>query len=507
MKFLIFKGTMGPMKLAQLLSIYSELKWGESSHHDVVSLTADSRLVEKGSVFVAIRGVTVDSHHYIKGACEKGAIALIVEDTDFVPDLYKGAVVEVSNGRAALDQLASRFYGDPAEKIFCVGVTGTNGKTSIVYMVEEILKKFGWRVGVMGTVDHHLGDRHWKSALTTPDPVTLQKRLGEFLALRAQAVVFEVSSHALDQHRVDHIPFDTVVFSNLTRDHLDYHKDLDHYFRAKERLFAELPLSYQDRKTTAVINRDDPYGLKLGVAGGVRLWFYGEGGGEFQFKIVSEDFTGCRVELKTPRGEGEFHMPLPGRHNAYNAVAALAVGMSAGASLQVCCEALSSFRGVPGRLERVENSLGLFVFVDYAHTDDALRSVLSSLNQIRKRKGGDEKLITIFGCGGDRDRGKRPLMAKAAVEGSDTVFITTDNPRNEDPVSIINESLAAIPKELVDHSLFVEQDRKRAFSRAFEMAEPGDIVLIAGKGHESYQVIGSESFEFNDVAVAKDLLK
>ncbi|MCB0421531.1 MAG: UDP-N-acetylmuramoyl-L-alanyl-D-glutamate--2,6-diaminopimelate ligase [Bdellovibrionales bacterium] len=495
------------MKLAQLLSIFEELHWGADFDAEVFNVTVDSREVKKNSVYVAIRGTKVDGHTFLPQVAEKGAIALIVESKDLIPSSYKGAVVVTENSRSAIDQIASRFYGDPAEYMFCVGVTGTNGKTSITYMVEAIFKEFGWTTGVMGTVDHHLGDHVWKSHMTTPGPVELQKRLSEFRALHADAAVFEVSSHALDQHRVDHIPFNAIVFSNLSRDHMDYHKDFEDYFKAKERLFSEIPYKYKNRKTTAVINADDPYGLKIETAGGVRSWYYGEKRGDFRFEILDESFQGCRINVRTPRGEHVFTLPLTGRHNIYNCLAAITVGMSAGASLDVCCNAMEKFKGVPGRLEKVENDKGLHVFVDYAHTDDALTSVLKSLNSVRKKNLMDEKLITIFGCGGDRDKGKRPMMTKAALDQSDLVFITSDNPRSEDPMLIIKDCLKAVPEEMIDKTVFIEQDRKTALSRAFKMANVGDIVLIAGKGHEDYQIVGDQVLPFSDVLVAKELLK
>lgn len=495
------------MKLAQLLAIYPQLRWGDSSEKEVKSITADSRNVEPGSLYVAIRGTQADGHNFIGNAVESGAIALVVEDSELVPESFCGALVLVENSRRALDRLSARFFGDPAEEMFCVGITGTNGKTSVAYLVEKIFRKFGWKVGVMGTVDHHLEDHVWKSELTTPGPVVLQKRLSEFNALHAEASVFEVSSHALDQHRVDNIPFDAVVFTNLSRDHMDYHDNMDHYFHSKERLFSQIPQNFADRRTTAIINIDDPYGAQISLAGGVRAWYFGEGKGDYRFRILKESFGGCEVHVETPRGEGRFLLPLPGRHNVYNAIAALAVAMSANASLKVCCEALSEFEGVPGRLQRVDSGRDFFVFVDYAHTDDALQSVLESLNQVRRSSEDANRLITIFGCGGDRDRGKRPMMAKAAVAGSDIVFITSDNPRSEDPMAIIQDSLVAVPKELVDQSVFVEQDRRRAFARAFQMASAGDIVLIAGKGHEDYQIVGDQVLSFSDVEVAKELLK
>lgn len=499
------------MKLSQLLTIYSELHWGSSAEKEVRGITQDSRAVEPGFIFVAVKGLRSDGHHYLQEAVERGALALVVErDVAAAPQSclakYSGAKVRVANSRVALNELTSAFYGWPTRQAYCIGVTGTNGKTSIVYMIERILSEFGWKTGVLGTIDHHLGKQKWKTNLTTADAVSLQRRLAEMVSLGAKALTFEVSSHALDQNRIDAVPFDVAVFSNLTRDHLDYHHDMEHYFKAKQRLFLELIREEGGRRPVAIVNIDDSYGKRLEVSPRCRHWTYGRQQGDFQFKVKQQSFLGMELDFETPRGHQSATFPLVGLHNAYNLTAAIAAGLACGVSLDLCLQALSQFQGAPGRLERVDNQRGLNVFVDYAHTPDALRSVLVGLNLIRSQAGGANQIITVFGCGGNRDKGKRPLMAQEAMVASDLVVLTSDNPRDEDPLEIIEDALAVVPLQERDRSFFTEVDRRAAIQRAINMARSGDVILIAGKGHEDYQLIGDRRLDFSDVAVARELL-
>lgn len=494
------------MRLPQLLSIYPQLCWGQDPDHDVEGLTNDSRQVKNGFVYVAIRGHRQDGHQFLEAACAQGAIAVVVEDASAVPAHFKGAVVEVDSTRVALDQLAAHYFGRPAEQMFCVGVTGTNGKTSTTYMVEAVLGQFGWRTGVLGTINHHFGSRVWESQLTTPDALVLHKRLAEFRALGAEAAAFEVSSHALAQHRADALPFDVAVFTNLTRDHLDYHQNMENYFATKERLFREVLGRSPKAQLWAIINGDDPWARKLQVSDRARTWTYGQGAMDFRFHVRQQSFGGTVFNLKTPRGEIDVRLKLPGLHNVYNATAAMAVGLAAGASLATCEAAMAQFSGVPGRLQPVSNAQGFHVFVDYAHTDDALKSVLSALGEVRRQCQQENRILTVFGCGGDRDKGKRPLMARAAVAGSDLVFVTSDNPRTEDPERIIQDCVAGLPPEVLNQTVFTEVDRRAAIGRALQTAQVGDVILIAGKGHENYQIIGTEQRPFDDAEVVKNWL-
>lgn len=494
------------MKLSQLLSIYPRLRWGENPTQDIAGLTGDSRQVQPGSVYVAVRGVQNDGHQYVGAAVEAGACALVVEDKTVIPQGFRGAVVVVDDSRDAINQLAARYYQQPADDLFCVGVTGTNGKTSITYMVERILNHNGWSTGVVGTVDHHLGEHHWPSLLTTPDGLSLNKRLHEFKVLGAKAAAVEVSSHALHQHRIDGWPLDVAVFTNLTRDHLDYHRTMQEYFAAKERLFNELLALSSKRTVYAIINGDDEWGRQLQVTGRAHTWYYGMHDVDLKFRVRESHFSGSVFDFLTPRGKQVCEIPIVGLHNVYNAVAAMGVGMTAGMSLQSVVEAMQQFQGVKGRLQRVGLKAPCYVFVDYAHTDDALRSVLSTLHEVRKSSRRHHKIITVFGCGGDRDKGKRPLMAQVACQWSDLVFITSDNPRSEDPEQIIADCKAGVPPALFNVNVFTEVDRRKAIQRALHMASQNDVVLIAGKGHEEYQIIGSEKHPFSDAKVVEELL-
>jgi UDP-N-acetylmuramoyl-L-alanyl-D-glutamate--2,6-diaminopimelate ligase len=494
------------MKLAQLFSVYKQFKMGDEPMREVTGLSIDSRQIQSGQVFVAIRGQSRDSHDYIKEVCAQAIAGVVVEDASNIPKDFRGGVLVVPNSREALVKLAGRFFGNPADHLFCVGVTGTNGKTSTTYMVESILNHFGMKTGVLGTINHHIGDKIWESELTTPDAITLQKRLREFVALGAKAAAFEISSHAIDQGRAAGLPLSCMVFTNLTRDHLDYHKTMENYFATKEKLFREVIATESNPHIFAIINNNDEWGRKIEVASHVRKVTYGESQSDFQFQILETKYSGTRFHLKCSRGEVEVKLQLPGRHNVYNAVAAIAVGIAAGASLENCIEGIQKFKGVPGRLEKVPSANDKHVFVDYAHTDDALKTVLTILREIRTQAHSKNKIITVFGCGGDRDKGKRPLMAKAAVEGSDTVFVTSDNPRTEEPMTIIQEILSSVSNSLMGSKVFVEVDRREAIRQAIEMARPNDVVLIAGKGHETYQIIGEKKYDFSDFKVAGEIL-
>ncbi|KYG66066.1 UDP-N-acetylmuramoyl-L-alanyl-D-glutamate--2,6-diaminopimelate ligase [Bdellovibrio bacteriovorus] len=495
------------MKLNRLLSILPEIS-SENLTQDaqVAGVFNDARLVTPGSVFVAIKGSALDGHKFIPDAVSKGALALVVEDRALVPTNFSGVVIQVQNSRTALDLLASRFYLDPGQELFCIGVTGTNGKTSVTYMTEAILNAGHIPTGVVGTINHHLKDKIWASEMTTPDPVFLQKRLREFRDEGALAAALEVSSHALDQKRVDSVPFNTVIFTNLTRDHLDYHKDMDNYFEAKQRLFTDLLWKTPKSPCYAIVNTADKYGRRLQIAGPAVLWTYGDKDSDLRYQIKKMDFALTHFTVDTPRGSGEVLLPMSGVHNVLNALAALGAGLSAGLSLEICIQALNNFTGVPGRLQSVPNQKELSVFVDYAHSPDALENVLKSLNQVRENLKSSARIWTIFGCGGDRDKGKRPLMAQMALKYSDQVVITSDNPRTEDPQSIINEILTGVTAADKDKTSAI-LDREEAIRSTIKKAAPGDVILIAGKGHEDYQIIGKEKRPFSDVGVAEKALQ
>jgi UDP-N-acetylmuramoyl-L-alanyl-D-glutamate--2,6-diaminopimelate ligase len=492
---------------------------GENPYVDVKAISLDHRTIEPGSLFVAIRGTHFDGHTVLNEVAQKGAVGVVVEDVKSVPTDFSGAVVQVSDTRKASSQLASRYYGNPSDKLFCVGVTGTNGKTSTCYLTEYVLNEMEMATGVMGTVDHHFYSNEkkqnivWDTGLTTPDPVTLQKRLHEFRTLGAKAVAFEVSSHALHQNRVESVDFDVAVFTNLTRDHLDYHLTMEDYFNAKNLLFKN-HLGQKKSTAYAIVNEHDEWAQQITVPDNVKRWGFGEIQTDFQFQILKTDFSGTHFHLHTPRGDIDVHSQLIGRHNVYNTVAAMAVGLAAGAPLEVAKSGVEKFAGVPGRLERVgvgsssspDKNSGPFIFIDYAHTDDALKTVLTAIDKVRSQSKSTAKIITVFGCGGDRDKGKRPLMAQAAIENSDIVIVTSDNPRTEAPDKIIQDIIANIPKELLNKKLFVEIDRKAAIRLAIQKANIKDVVLIAGKGHENYQIVGDKKMHFSDHEVTREFL-
>ncbi len=474
---------------------------------EATSICFDSRKLTKGCVFIAIRGAKSDGHQFLVQAAEKGAVALVIEDRSRVAADYKGAVVTVKDARQALNILAAKFFGEPGRNLFCIGVTGTNGKTSITLLSEAILDYAGTSTGVIGTIDSHLGKKVWPTELTTPDPLQLQQTLAEFRAAGARAVAMEVSSIGLVQSRSDAVPFDVAIFTNLSRDHLDYHGDMESYFQAKRKLFSTLLPNSGKAEAVAVINADDDYGQRLIEEKASRIWTYGLSEScDLAITPLDQGFFGSRFRLKTPRGSQDFQIRSPGLHNVYNTTAAIGASLACGVSLNNAASALLKFPGVRGRLESVENTKDLHVFVDYAHTNGALETVLRQLNVIRDVSMAKNKIITVFGCGGDRDRGKRPLMMKAAAEGSDLVVLTSDNPRHEAPEAILKEALQGASAADIGKRIFSILDRRQALAQAFELAQPGDVVLIAGKGHETYQQIGDVKHPFDDVSVAKELL-
>ncbi len=494
------------MKLQYLFSIFPDIPENAFSHIEVSGICFDARKVVPGAVFVAIRGTKLDGHDFIAEAISNGAAALVVEDLKKIPVGFSGFVLRVPNTRQALDVLASRYFWDPGRDLFCVGVTGTNGKTSITYLIECIFDYARMAIGVIGTVNHRIGGKVWTSEMTTPDPVSLQKRLSEFHQEGAAAVVMEVSSHALEQKRVDSVAFNSVVYTNLSRDHLDYHRSMEDYFKAKQRLFTDLLWKTSKSPCFAIINTDDKWGRRLRVADPAILWTYGHREGDFQYEIIKMDFTSTSFKIQTPAGEAIVSLPMSGAHNVMNALAAIAVAVSAGIALQTSVKALESFTGVPGRLQAVGNKKDLFVFIDYAHSPDALENVLTALQKVRESMGSSAKIWTVFGCGGDRDKGKRPLMTQMALKYSDHVIITSDNPRTEDPEQIIREMTEALPAG-EQYKIQIEVRRRDAIESAIKQAKAGDVILIAGKGHEDYQIIGETKLPFSDFQVAEEFLK
>lgn len=523
------------MKLQDLMRGLPFIQIHNETNPDVIDLQFDSRRVGVGSLFVAIVGAKGDGHQFLAAAIHQGAVAVVVQKGfDFEKALQddggktaKIPVIVVENSREALDFLACQFYGNPAKNLLCVGVTGTNGKTSSIYLMEYLLNAAQCSTGVIGTIDHHLllpanvetlvnklksesvrNLKVWPADGTTPNPILLQARLREFLNLGANAAVLEVTSHAIDQKRADGISFDIGIFTNLTQDHLDYHGSMENYFSTKVQFFTEILNRSQKPNKTAIINITDLWGQQLRELTktcNFKQRTFGRGSGDFSYTIENMTATQTRFKLQTPQGQYDVQSPLSGEHNVQNVVAALVAVSAAGFDLVNAVQALAKFPGVPGRLQLVPNSKGRPVFVDYAHTPDGLESVLRTLRHIQSQADqSGAKIWTVFGCGGDRDSGKRPLMAEIAERLSDQVIVTSDNPRMEDPEKIIDQIVAGFS---TDAHFTREADRKKAIEMALKFSGPADLILIAGKGHEETQQLGHQKIHFSDVEVAENYLK
>ena len=476
---------------------------------EVSLLADDSRQVRPGAVFFAFRGTRADGHDFAAAAARSGAVAVVAERQ--VP-CAPARLILVPDARRALALAAARFHGNPGEALQLAGVTGTNGKTTVAWLVEACLREAGVPAGLLGTVAYRWPGAQQPAPYTTPGAVELHALLDRMRRAGARAAVLEVSSHALDQERVAGLPFHAAGFTNLTRDHLDYHRDLESYFQAKRRLFVENLIP----GGVAVLNADDAFGARLAgeLASGRRAsaWRYGiRERGEIGAEGLRVGLSGIEVEVLSPAGRLEVRSPLVGGHNAENLLCAAGMALALGLEPAAVARGLSLCRGAPGRLERVEAG-GVTAFVDYAHTDDALARVMAALRDLSPRR-----LVVVFGCGGDRDRGKRPLMGEAVGRAADLAVVTSDNPRGEDPLSIIGEIVPGLERsgarrvtaaaaEAGERGYAVVPDRREAIGLALAAARPGDAVLIAGKGHEDYQIVGAERRHFDDREEARRAL-
>jgi UDP-N-acetylmuramoyl-L-alanyl-D-glutamate--2,6-diaminopimelate ligase len=459
---------------------------------EISSLCHDSREAGPGSLFFALPGAKSDGAEFVAQAVERGAAAAVVQRA---PDQSTCPLIVVENARAAMADVAAEFFGHPDRSLKCIGVTGTNGKTTTAFLTKHILDAASQRCGLIGTVKYVAGDSERPAARTTPESIELQGLLAEIRDAGGRAVSMEVSSHSLVQDRVRGVEFDAAIFTNLTQDHLDYHGSMDAYFEAKARLFEALA-NQTTKKPRAVVNSDDRFGQRLLDRYAKRLKTVSFGRNvhaEFRASAIRQDLHGTRFTLEARGKSYLVRSPLIGLFNVYNTLGALAACMTCGVELRRGIDAMAAAPQVPGRLERVPARRNFQVFVDYAHTDDALRNVLQTL-----RECGPARLITVFGCGGDRDRAKRPLMAAAGESLADLVILTSDNPRSEDPEAI----LAEMEKGLVRRNHEKIPDREAAIRRAIDLAGPGDIVVIAGKGHEKTQEFADRKIPFDDVAVA-----
>lgn len=460
----------------------------------IESLTSDSRQAGPGVCFLAVRGSDVDGHRFIPQAVDAGCAAIICEDASTVPAGLPCVVL--TDTRQAAGRIAQAFHGHPGRAMTVIGITGTNGKSTVAWILRQMLAIHGSKAGLVGTIEYDTGLGVRSAGNTTPGPVQLAQLMAEMVANGCTHMVMEVSSHALDQHRVEGIDIDVAIWTNLTGDHLDYHHDMDSYARAKQKLFASLR-----PEATAILNRDDSWGEAFAQASNAPVIWYGlSAAADIHARIDEITTSGTRFSLITEEADVAVSTPLIGRHNVFNSLAAAAAGRALGMSLAQVADALGRVTSIPGRLERVESAAGFDVFVDYAHTDDALINVLGALRPVTTGR-----LVVVFGCGGDRDRTKRPRMAQAATDRADSVIITSDNPRTEDPATIIEDILAGV-SDKARQRVAVEPDRRQAIGMAIERAQAGDVILIAGKGHETYQIIGSQRHEFDDVQVAREAL-
>ncbi len=497
------------MRLSELLTAITPETVTGPLETEITGLAYDSRQVRPGSLFCALRGSVADGHRFIPQAVAAGAAALLVEDPTGLPAGVPCVVV--ADTRPAMARLAAAFYGEPTSGIPLVGITGTNGKTTTTYLVEGIMEAAAIPTAVLGTISYRFRDRQIPAPHTTPESVDLQRTLRDLVDAGARGAVMEVSSHALDQHRVDGCRFRAGIFTNLTRDHLDYHGDMETYLASKLRLFAEL---LPQAGGVGAVNLDDAYGHRVAEAARCPVITFGlADGAQVTARDIDFSVAGIAAVIVTPAGEFPLRSPLMGRFNLSNILAAVAAGVALGLPVEALKAGLESHRRVPGRLERVENDRGVALLVDYAHTGDALENVLRTLSEI---KGG--RIITLFGCGGDRDPGKRPVMGEIAARYSDLALVTSDNPRTEDPLAIVaqvregilplglreytaDELAAACGQDAsadLEKGFVAIPDRRAAIRLAVGLAHPGDLVLLAGKGHEDYQIIGTEKHHFDD---------
>jgi UDP-N-acetylmuramoyl-L-alanyl-D-glutamate--2,6-diaminopimelate ligase len=482
--------------MMRLKSILNGLKYttpDQIGELEVKNVVSDSRLVEERDLFVAIKGTSRDGHRYIKEALDRGAAAVILErDVD-----VDGAIkIRVKDARKASALAAANLRGNPSRDIKVIGVTGTNGKTTVTYILENILRRAGFKVGVVGTVRYKIGDEIIESDNTTPSPIMLQDMLRRMADNSLDYCVMEVSSHALDQHRTGGVGFRAAIFTNATQEHLDYHKNFKNYLNSKTALFKNLP-----RESVAIINRDDPSfsKVKRSASAGRSISFGLNSKADLYGDNIKVDINGSTFDMHAEGGSVSVRSPLIGIYNISNMLAAASCALAEGVDIGTVKEGLENIDGIPGRLQ-VQDAGGIKVFIDYAHTDDALEKVLKAISGLKRRR-----LITVFGCGGNRDKKKRPKMGAIAAKFSDYVVITSDNPRYEDPVDIMNDITRGIPANIKDYSVI--EERREAIIKALSHARDGDIVLIAGKGHEKYQIIKDEKLPFSDLEVVKEFAK
>ncbi len=488
------------MKLQRLLDGVEAVKIVGTADAEILSVAYDSRRAGPGAIFFALRGEKTDGVQFIADALHGGAIALASEDArpDGIPSHITWIELAPGSGRRGLARAASNFYRHPADGLQLIGVTGTNGKTTTTFLVDSILKEAGFRPGLIGTIEHRTPKGSRAAANTTPESADLQRMFAEIRDSGGTHAVLEASSHALAMERLWGCHFSVAIFTNLTRDHLDYHQTFEEYFAAKKILFQGTGAGAPG---IAVINADDSYAARLtGLA--QRTLTYGlKGAPEVTARKFALSFDGLEFVAGTPIGNIEVRSALVGRFNVYNILAAIGAGIGLNVPKAQIEDGIAKLRSVPGRFQRIDEGQPFLVVVDYAHTDDALRNLITTAREM----GPSARIITIFGAGGERDRSKRPLMGEAAGSLSDLVVLTSDNPRGEDPLRIINDVAVGLQKSNAKYR--VEPDREQAIAGALEEARPGDIVLLAGKGHETYQVLRDGAVEFDDREKVRHILR
>jgi UDP-N-acetylmuramoyl-L-alanyl-D-glutamate--2,6-diaminopimelate ligase len=470
---------------------------------DIKGIAYDSRKVKKDYIFVAIPGEKDDGTKYEHEAINNGAAVIVSKS--YNPAIEHALQIVVKQPRLALALLSKEFYNNPSSMLFVVGVTGTNGKTTTTYLIESMLSLAGKKPIVIGTVNYRFMDKTLKAINTTPESLDLNMMMHDHLTNGATHAIMEVSSHALSQGRVNGIDFDVAIFTNLTQDHLDYHKTMEDYFSAKAILFEKLLVESRKGNKFAILNNDDPWAHRIKIKKGIHILRYGRTN-QSDIKLIEyrTSLDGIYVRLSTPIGLLELYSPLVGFYNIYNIMAAVSTAIVSNISVENIKDGIALMKNVPGRVERIKNPKDVYVFIDYAHTPDALEKVLIALNELKKRR-----VICVFGCGGDRDKGKRPIMGEVATRLSDITIITSDNPRSEQPEKIIADIEKGIknttkietinPDNNYTSKIYtVIQDRQEAIWKALDIAKKDDILLIAGKGHEDYQIFKDKTVHFSD---------
>lgn len=481
------------MKLNELLKAIQPIQVIGNQEVEIKEVNIDSRQVREGDLFMAMRGTQTDGHAYIASAIDKGAVAVLCED---LPEQLNDGVtyIQVKESEDAVGKLATAFYGDPTSKMKLVGVTGTNGKTTIATLLYNTFRYFGYKVGLVSTVCNYIDDEAVPTEHTTPDPITLNRLLGKMADSGCKYAFMEVSSHSIDQKRISGLKFAGGIFTNLTRDHLDYHKTVDNYLRAKKKFFDDMP-----KDAFCLTNLDDKNGMVMVQNTRAKVCTYSlRSLSDFKGKLLESHFEGMILEFNNR----ELSVQFIGKFNASNLLAVFGAAVLLGKKEEDVLVALSTLKPVSGRFETVRSPQGFTAIVDYAHTPDALVNVLNAIHGVVEGKG---QIITVCGAGGNRDKGKRPLMAKEAAKLSDRVIITSDNPRFEEPQEIINDMLAGLDKEDMRKTLSIV-DRREAIKTACMLAQPGDVILVAGKGHENYQDVKGVKHHFDDKEVLSEFI-